>query len=92
MTNEIDNVEKQWNEHAEYWNQLIGDDGDATRKESSDICLWKYVGDVDDKIILDAGCGNGYLSIKFVLETRMQQIIGVDLSTAMIKIANENIY
>mgnify|MGYP000663408865 CR=1 FL=1 len=33
MTNEIDNVEKQWNEHAEYWNQLIGDDGDATRKE-----------------------------------------------------------
>ncbi|CAF2564466.1 unnamed protein product [Rotaria sp. Silwood2] len=91
MVSELECVENQWNKHAEVWNQWIGDDGDSNRKESSDIYLWKYIGNVDDKVILDAGCGNGYLTIKFVLETRAKRIIGVDLSSVMIKIAKENI-
>ena len=91
MVSELEELEKQWNEQAEDWNQWIGDDGDANRRESSDIYLWKYIGNVDDKIILDAGCGNGYLIIKFALETRAKHIIGVDLSSALIKIAKENI-
>ncbi|CAF3273561.1 unnamed protein product [Rotaria socialis] len=91
MASELETVEHQWNKHAEVWNQWIGDDGDSNRKESSDIYLWKYIGNVDDKVILDAGCGNGYLTIKFVLETRMKRIIGVDLSSDMIRIARENI-
>ncbi|CAM4762416.1 unnamed protein product [Rotaria magnacalcarata] len=91
MASELETVEHQWNKHAEVWNQYIGDDGDSNRQESSDIYLWKYIGNVDDKVILDAGCGNGYLTIKFVLETRMKRIIGVDLSSDMIRIARENI-
>ncbi|CAF1445409.1 unnamed protein product [Adineta steineri] len=91
MASELENVEKIWDEHAEYWNQCIGDEGDKNRTESSDICLWKYIGNVDDKVILDAGCGNGYLTIKFALQTEAKRIIGVDLSSAMIKTSKENI-
>ena len=91
MTSELETVEKQWNEQAEQWNQWIGDDGDGNRKESSDSYLWKYIGNVDHKTVLDAGCGNGYLLIKFVLETRIERIIGVDLSSNSIKITTANV-
>jgi tRNA1(Val) A37 N6-methylase TrmN6 len=91
MASELEKLEKQWNEQAEDWNQWIGDDGDANRRESSDIYLWKYIGNVDDKVILDAGCGNGYLTIKFALDTHAKRIIGVDLSSVLIQIAKENI-
>jgi tRNA1(Val) A37 N6-methylase TrmN6 len=84
-------VEKQWDEQAEDWNRWIGDEGDENRRESSDIYLWKYIGKVDEKVILDAGCGNGYLSIKFALETRAKRIIGVDLSSVMTEIAKGNV-
>ena len=91
MTNELEELEKNWNEHAEEWNRWIGDYGDTNRTQSSDICLWKYVGDVENQVILDAGCGNGYLTIKFVLETRVKHIIGIDLSSVSVRIAKENI-
>jgi ubiquinone/menaquinone biosynthesis C-methylase UbiE len=91
MENELEYVEKHWNEHAEKWNRWIGDDGDLNRTESSDAYLWKYIDNVDDKVILDAGCGNGYLTIKLALETQAKRIIGVDLSSNSIKIAKENI-
>lgn len=88
---ELEFVEKQWNEHAEKWNRWIGDEGDANRRESSDIYLWKYVGNIDNQVILDAGCGNGYLTIKLALETQVKQVIGVDLSSNSIKLAKENL-
>jgi tRNA1(Val) A37 N6-methylase TrmN6 len=91
MTSELEIVESQWDQDAEKWNQRIGDDGDANRRESSDIYLWKYIGNVENEVILDAGCGNGYLTVKFALETRAKRIIGVDLSSVMIKLAKENI-
>jgi len=91
MTSELEIVESQWDQDAEKWNQRIGDDGDANRRESSDIYLWKYIGNVENEVILDAGCGNGYLTIKLALETRAKRIIGVDLSSVMIKLAKENI-
>ena len=91
MENELESLEKQWDEQAEEWNRWIGDDGDWNRRESSDAYLWKHIGNVDDKVILDAGCGNGYLTIKLALETQAKRIIGVDLSSNLIKIAKESI-
>ena len=91
MMSELENLEKQWSEQAEAWNQWIGDEGDSNRTESSDICLWKYIGNVDDKVVLDAGCGNGYLTVKLALKTRAKRIFSVDLSSEMIQIAKGNI-
>ena len=91
MQSELKTVEQQWDEQADAWNRWIGDDGDANRRESSDICLWKYLGNVDDQVILDAGCGNGYLTVRLALETRASRIVGVDLASTMIEIARANI-
>lgn len=90
MTNELDEVRSQWNQQAEQWNQHIGDEGDQNRRESSDSYLWKYVGDINDKVVLDAGCGNGYLTIKLAQETHAKSIYAVDLSEVMIDLAIKN--
>jgi SAM-dependent methyltransferase len=92
MANEFERIEQQWNEQADEWNRWIGDDGDRNRRESSDIYLWKYIGDVDNNVILDAGCGNGYLTIKFALETSAKRIFAVDLSRRQIEIATDNVH
>ena len=91
MAEDLGELEKQWSDQAEQWNQWIGDHGDSNRRESSDISLWKYIGSVDDQVILYAGCGNGYLTIKFALETRAKHIFAVDLSSTMVEIAQKNV-
>ena len=91
MAEDLGELEKQWSDQAEEWNRWIGDHGDSNRRESSDICLWKSIGSVDDQVVLDAGCGNGYLTIKFALETRAKHIFAVDLSSTMVDIAQKNV-
>ena len=91
MASELESVEKQWNEQADEWNRWIGDEGDANRRESSDQYLWKYINNVENQVVLDAGCGNGYLTIKLALETNAKRLIAVDLSASMIELANKNI-
>ena len=91
MAEDLGELEKQWSDQAEQWNQWNGDHSDSNRRESSDISLWKYIGSVDDQVILDAGCGNGYLTIKFALETRAKHIFAVDLSSTMVEIAQKNV-
>ena len=60
MENELERVQKQWNEQAEKWNKWVGDHGDANRIESSDVYLWKYIENIDDQVIVDAGCETNY--------------------------------
>lgn len=91
MSNELETVKQQWDDQAGEWNQWIGDEGDSNRRDSSDSYLWKYIGNVDDKVVLDAGCGNGYLTVKFALETNAKQVIGVDLSSSLVQLAKENL-
>lgn len=91
MSSELEIVKQLWDEQAKEWNQWIGDEGDSNRKTSSDSYLWKYIGNVDGKVVLDAGCGNGYLTIKFALGTNVKQVIGVDLSSSLVQFAKENI-
>ena len=91
MASELEAVEQQWNEQADEWNRWIGDEGDANRRESSDQYLWKYIADVQNQVILDAGCGNGYLTIKLARETGAKRVIGVDLSSSMVDWAEKNV-
>lgn len=45
-------------------------------------------GDVENKDILDLGCGEGYVS-RLLLEKGAKSIYGIDISTQMIRVANE---
>lgn len=80
-------VIKSWEDKSIEWDTWIGDEGDNNRIQNSDPILWEMLGDVNGKIILDAGCGNGYLSVK--MAKAGAKVTGVDVSENMILYANE---
>ena len=51
--------------------------------------LFELIGDVKDKNILDLGCGAGGNARKLV-EKGARMVLGIDLSTKMIELANKN--
>jgi 2-polyprenyl-3-methyl-5-hydroxy-6-metoxy-1,4-benzoquinol methylase len=53
-----------WDGLSDWWNDWIGCDGDENRRTSSDPLLFSLAGDMTNLTILDAGCGNGYLSLR----------------------------
>ncbi len=74
-----------WDRVADDWLTQVGDDGDLNRVLNSDPVLWRFVGDVRGRAVLDAGCGTGYLASK--LRDRGAAVTGVDFSERMIAIA-----
>lgn len=83
-------VQKNWDETARQWNEFVGEDGKKDpNRVLSDGVLMELLGPVDGKIILDIGCGNGYLSRRLVSEARVFSVTAIDLSPEMIEIAKE---
>jgi SAM-dependent methyltransferase len=74
-----------WNRMAADWRIQVGDEGDSNRILNSDPVLWEFAGDVSGRMVLDAGCGTGYLSKK--LRDRGAVVTGIDFSERMIEIA-----
>ncbi|TFG29916.1 hypothetical protein EU528_08930, partial [Candidatus Thorarchaeota archaeon] len=64
--NEIDYSEgqEQWEANAEHWIDFckVEMTGDLNRRFVIDPSLWNLIGDVSELSVLDAGCGNGYLT------------------------------
>lgn len=84
----IDEAQQSWEKKAVEWNAWIGLDGDCNRRFSSDPVLWRMLGEVAGRSILDAGCGNGYLSIK--LARKGARVIGIDWAAGNIELAQQN--
>ena len=80
-------VIRSWEDKSIEWDTWIGEEGDNNRIYNSDPVLWEMLGDINKKIILDAGCGNGYLSVK--MAKAGAKVMGVDVSENMILYANE---
>ncbi len=59
----------------------FGDDGDTARSNLIDPAVFDLVGDIQGKTILDAGCGNGYLSRK--LARRGATVTGIEPATTL---------
>lgn len=72
-----------WDQKAKEWSLHIGLRGDNNRFFNSDPVLWNFLGNVSGKIILDAGCGTGYLSVQ--LANKGASLIGIDISEKMIE-------
>jgi SAM-dependent methyltransferase len=75
---------ESWDVKAGEWAIQVGDEGDMNRRYQSDPVLWRMLGEVAGRTILDAGCGTGYLSI--VMARRGARVIGVDWSPRMIDV------
>lgn len=65
----------------------FGDEGDLSRQHLLDPALLRLLGDVKGKHILDAGCGNGYLSRKLAKKGAI--ITGIEPADNLFKYAKE---
>ncbi|MBO0782422.1 MAG: class I SAM-dependent methyltransferase [Ktedonobacteraceae bacterium] len=79
---EITNADaiKAWTEIPRHIIEAFGDEGDLVRQHLLNPAIFSLLGDVSNKTILDAGCGQGYLSR--LLAKKGASITGVEPSEA----------
>ncbi len=80
-------INEMWSRVAEDLDSRYNEYGDVNRQYIIDPHLFDLLGDVENKVILDAGCGAGYLCR--LLAKRGARMIGVDLSSKFIEIAGK---
>ncbi len=76
-----------WHDRAECWAQSIREGMDVFRDLYSLPAFLDFVGPIRGKRVLDIGCGEGY-NTRFFAQ-RGAQVVGVDLSKEMIRLAQE---
>lgn len=64
---------------AAFWNERAGDLGEVYKRFVLDPLMFRLVGSLKNKIIIELGCGNGYLAPK-LLKQDPNQIIMMDIS------------
>ena len=77
----------RWENIAEWWTKRIKKGGDVFRTRVITPSILQLTDSIAKKNVLDAGCGDGYLSR--ILSELGAQVIGVDASYKMIEYANE---
>lgn len=64
---------------AEYWNERAGEDGEVYKRFVLDPLLFREIGDLKNKTVIELGCGNGYLAKRF-LESGVKKLTLADIS------------
>jgi len=80
-------IAKAWDKTADFWNRGCTEFGDVNRQFVIDPAVFRMLGSVQGLRILDAGCGNGYLSR--LLAKRGAKVSATDVSKRFIEIAKE---
>ena len=76
-----------WDQNADTWEDQVRKGYDLYREKLNNPAIFTLIGDVQDKTILDAGCGEGYNTRK--LAQLGANICGVDISEKMIQKAKQ---
>ncbi len=76
-----------WDKIADEYSRKVGDRGDVYHRLYINPVLFKMVGKVNGKKVLDLGCGSGYISR--ILAKKGATVTGIDSSKVMISIAKE---
>lgn len=89
MFENIDEKEviKRWDHFADAYAKNHGENGDPHKEVLLNPVLFSLMGNVHDKQVLDAGCGEGYLSR--ILCNKGAMVTAVDYSPRMLEIASE---
>ncbi|KPJ72836.1 hypothetical protein AMJ52_05030 [candidate division TA06 bacterium DG_78] len=83
----LQEVQKRWDRGAKIWDARYDKYGDAYRHVIFNPALFPIIGNVRRKLVLDAGCGTGYMSR--LLVEKGAKVTGVDLSKKFIEIAKQ---
>lgn len=76
-----------WGEIADYWDEKQGDEGDLWHRALIDPAVFRVIGEVAGRRVMDLACGNGYLARR--LARMGAQVVGVDRSASIIARARE---
>lgn len=79
----------QWNKYSSLYNQGKGKSGDDLHNNLIQPILNKFIGNISNKKIFDAGCGNGFLENQLAKDA--EEIIGADSSKELLSFAKNNI-
>ena len=80
-----DDVARHWDANADLWADEVRRGRDIAREGFNNPAFLDFIGDLRDKDVLDAGCGEGYNSR--ILARRGARVSGIDLSERMIALA-----
>ena len=69
-----------------YWESLSGDDGHPYKSYVVDPVMFKMLGSLKQKIVVDLGCGNGYLGPQFIRKGA-KQVYLMDISKPNLEFA-----
>ncbi len=77
-------TQESWEENSKKWMEIAKTDmsGDPNREFVIDPALWSLLGNVKGLTVLDAGCGNGYLTRKLAKNGAIA--VGIDHSSTFI--------
>jgi SAM-dependent methyltransferase len=75
----------RWDTNASFWVQIIREHRDKYRNDLTDPAMLEAIGQPDGLAVLDAGCGEGYLSR--ILARNGAIVTGVDSATKLIEAA-----
>ncbi len=78
---------KRWDRFADTYSAHHGEQGDLHKEVLLNPVLFSLMGSVTGKTVLDAGCGEGYLSR--ILASFGANVTAVDYSPRMIEIAKD---
>jgi len=75
-------IREQWESNAEAFSGLIGGKGTPHHRRILNPCVERLLGNVKDKKLLDAGCGEGYLARYYAKKGAI--VTAIDLSQRLI--------
>jgi len=89
MSMRAPSVSGPWDVNASFWIQIIREGRDRYRAELTDLAVTKTIGSPAGLTVLDAGCGEGYLSR--MLAKAGATVTGIDFSASLVAAAREMI-
>ncbi len=80
-------VADNWNRNADLWAAEVRAGHNVYREHYNNPAFLAFIGELSDKRVLDAGCGEGHNTR--ILARRGAKMIGADISSRMIELARE---
>lgn len=81
-------IREQWESNADAFADLIGGEGTPHHRKILNPCVERLLGNVKNRTLLDAGCGEGYLSRYYFKKGAL--VTGVDISPKLIDAARKH--